>query len=411
MSASGIDHPDQLEPLIPQDQACESVFEKAHDLRTASARLTGACQAGVSRELAWLLRAMNSYYSNKIEGEHTRPVEIEQAMAHQFSDDAEKARLQRLAIAHIETERWLFESRPETASLYEVESVQAIHRHLFSQLEPQDRVVRLLDPSGEVTEAVAVEPGMIRTRDVAVRRHVAPAWQALGPMLARWSQGYGRVRRGEMQLIAAAAAHHRLAWIHPFFDGNGRTARLHSLAVLQSLDLTCGLWSPLRGLARSGDRYAQRLSDADMSRMGDLDGRGQRSQKMLIEWIDFFLDVCIDQVRFMSRMLNLQDMEDRLGALLAHEEHVVKRGLRMEALRPLHYLFATQGEIARGEFASMTGLGDRTAVSLIGKLIDVGLLVSDTARGKVRFGIPMPALRFLFPALWPEAEADAAAGG
>jgi len=180
--------------------------------------------------------------------------------------------------------------------------------------------------------------------------------------------------------------------------------------VLQSLGLTQGLWSPLRGLARSGERYSERLANADMDRLGDPDGRGQLSERMLVEWIDFFLDVCIDQVKLMTSMLNLQSMQDRIAAMLVHEAHVGKRGLRMEALRPLHYLFATQGELARGDFASMTGLGERTATSLIGSLVSAGLLRSDTPKGPVRFGIPMDGLRFLFPNLWPEAEADATNG-
>ncbi len=402
-------HSDQLEPLLPQEHAMEPVLEKAHDLRTEAGRLTGACQAGVSRELARLLRSMNSYYSNKIEGEHTRPVEIERAMAKVFSEDAEKARLQRLAVAHIETERWLCEQPKATEGLYSAQAIQGIHEHLFAQLDAPDRVVQLHGLDGNVTEKVVVVPGQMRTRDVAIRRHVAPASDALGALVQRWSTAYGRVRRGELQVVAAAAAHHRLVWIHPFFDGNGRTARLHTLAVLQSLDLTAGLWSPLRGLACNADAYGEKLSNADMPRMGDLDGRGQRSQRMLVEWIDFFLGVCLDQVRFMAQMLNLQEMQDRLGALLAHEEKVVRRGIRIEALRPLHYLFATQGAISRGDFASMTGLGERTATTLISKLLDAGLLVSDTPRGQVRFGIPLGGLRFLFPSMWPEAEADAAA--
>ncbi len=389
----------------------ERVLEKAHDLRTEAGRLAGFCQPGVSRELAVLLRSMNSYYSNKIEGEHTRPVEIAQALARVFSEDSEKARMQRLALAHIETERWIHDRTVEPRALYAVPAVQDIHRHLFAQLEPGDRIVQLHGIGGEVVEQVTVEPGEIRRRDVAVRHHVAPAWQALDMLLARWSDAYGRVRRGELQIVAAAAAHHRLAWIHPFYDGNGRTARLHSLALMQSLALTNGLWSPLRGLARKSSIYAEKLANADMPRMGDLDGRGQRSQKMLVEWIDFFLDVCLDQIRFMSSMLNLQQMQDRLSALLAHEEKVVRRGIRLEALRPLHYLFTTQGELMRGEFATMTGLRERTATMLIGRLIEAGLLVSDSQRGAVRFGIPMGSLRFLFPGLWPEAEADVATGG
>ena len=80
----------------------------------------------------------------------------------------------------------------------------------------------------------------------------------------------------------------------------------------------------------------------------------------------------------------------------------------MEALRPLHYLFLTQGELSRGDFASMTGLGSRTATTLISNLLAADLLRSDTTRGPVRFGVPLDELRFLFPELWPEAEADAA---
>lgn len=258
---------------------------------------------------------------------------------------------------------------------------------------------------------MTVQPGVLRAREVAVKKHVAPAAAAVPAMLDRWSSVYAGARRGEMQILAAAAAHHRLVWIHPFADGNGRTARLQSLAVMQALNLTSGLWSPLRGLARHADRYSEGLGNADMPRMGDLDGRGNLSEQMLVQWTAFFIEVCLDQVRFMARMLSLQDMQDRLGAFLAHEEHVVKRGLRKEALRPLHYLFATHGEISRGDFASMTGLGDRTATTLISKLLDAGLLRSDTPKGHVRFSVPLNALRFLFPSLWPEAEADAAAGG
>ncbi|WAC74737.1 Fic family protein [Roseateles sp. SL47] len=402
-------HPSQFEPLLPRDSQADHVLAMSHDLRTEAARLTGACQNGVSQELARLLRSMNSYYSNKIEGEHTRPLEIEQALRLDFSADAEKARLQRLAVAHIATEQWLYEQPVSLVEAYSAEFLCRIHRHLFGQLKDADRVVRLHDANGAVTEEMIVLPGEIRTREVRVKNHVAPAAAALPAMLERWSKVYGGVRRGELQIVAAAAAHHRLVWIHPFLDGNGRASRLHSLAVLGALELTGGLWSPLRGLARQAERYSERLGNADMARMGDLDGRGQLSERMLLEWIEFFIGVCLDQVRFMSQMLNLREMQNRLGALLAHEEHVVKRGLRMEALRPLHYLFATQGEISRGDFASMTGLGERTATTLIGKLLDTGLLRSDSPRGQVRFGIPLDALRFLFPSLWPEAEADAAA--
>lgn len=70
-------------------------------------------------------------------------------------------------------------------------------------------------------------------------------------------------------------------------------------------------------------------------------------------------------------------------------------------------MFLTGGELERGEFKSMLGFRECTAVSALSTLVRRGLLKSDTPRGKVRFALPLLALRFYFPALWPEAEADA----
>ena len=73
--------------------------------------------------------------------------------------------------------------------------------------------------------------------------------------------------------MAAAAAHHRLLWIHPFLDGNGRVARLMSYAMLlETLD-TNGIWSIARGLARNVADYKAYLADCEMRRRNDLDGR------------------------------------------------------------------------------------------------------------------------------------------
>ena len=64
-------------------------------------------------------------------------------------------------------------------------------------------------------------------------------------------------------------------------------------------------------------------------------------------------------------------------------------------------------EMDRGEFKRMTGLGERTAVTMLGALVQRRLVVSDSVQGKLSFGMPLHALRLYFPALWPEAEADA----
>lgn len=394
------DQPHQFEPLLPSAKRQEPLLAKAHDLALSASSLAGQPMAA---ELRGLLRAMNSYYSNRIEGQHTRPFELEQALRQDFAQDSRLAARQRLAIAHIDAEVELearYAGAAGAARLFSTDAVQDIHRALFQRLPPSDL---------QSDEGAAIGPGQWRDQEVSVGRHIAPQAASVGAFLQRWAAFYGGVRRGDAALVAMAASHHRLGWVHPFVDGNGRVMRLHTHTLLSALGYTGGLWSPLRGFARSVDRYYTLLADADEPRRGDLDGRGNLSEAALVNWIDYVLDTCLDQVAFMRSMLNLGAIDQRIAACLNFEQTSLKSGVRIEALRPLHYLFVTGLEIERGEFKRMTGLGDRTAVTLLTALLRRGLLRSDTAQGKLRFGMPLHALRFYFPALWPEAEADLAA--
>ncbi|MFM7332253.1 MAG: Fic family protein [Brachymonas sp.] len=391
------DHPAQMEPLLPSELRSRELLEQAGDLIRASDRLAGACQPGALAGLRALLLAMNSYYSNKLEGQHTLPLEIEQALRNDYSDEADKARRQRLALAHMATEaqlqrQWL---GWDAARVWSAHMVSEIHQDLFARLPEADRVLE----DGET-----LLPGVWRGKQVSVGIHAAPDVAQLQAFLGRWASVYGGVRRGEMTVLAAAAGHHRLAWIHPFRDGNGRVARLHTHLVLGQMGLTNGLWSPLRGFARTHEAYYAHLAAADAPRAGDLDGRGNLSEAALVNWIGYVLEVCIDQVRFMSEQLDLPSMKDRMAACLVYDEKVVRSGVRSEALRGLHYLFAMQGALERADFKTMLGVSDRAASAQVSALLQRGLLLSDSPYGKLRLGVPQHALRFYFPKLWPEAE-------
>lgn len=394
------DHPAQMEPLLPGEHLLEPLLEQAHDLQREARSLAGA---GAPADLRQLLRAMNSYYSNKIEGQHTLPFEIERALRNDYSQDGDKARRQRLALAHMETERAIETGWKGWSSqqVWSAQMVRDIHQDLFARLPDVDRVL---------TEGDVLVPGALRDREVSVGVHAAPAHAAISAMLERWGGFYGGVRRGELQVLAVAASHHRLAWIHPFRDGNGRVARLHTHLALGALGLTNGLWSPLRGFARSHEAYYLHLAAADEPRAGDLDGRGNLSERALMAWMRYVLGLCLDQVRFMAGLLDMAGMKDRIAACLAFEENVVKRGVRSESLRALHYLLLTQAELERSEFKALLGLGERLATAQVTALLKRGLLATDSPHGKLRFGVPQHALRFYFPSLWPEAEAGGDSG-
>ena len=387
---------------MPADARMEPLLARAHDLSRAATLLAGT---RVPPELRSLLRSMNSYYTNRIEGQHTRPHEIDQALRKDFSKDAKLAAKQRLAVAHIEAEAALeqrYAGVEGAHALYSADAVREMHQALFGRL-----------PTGDLRtdEGAPIVPGQLREREVQVGQHVAPAFASVPAFLQRWSSYYGNVRRGEAALVAMACAHQRLGWVHPFVDGNGRVMRLHTHTLLSALGYTGGLWSPLRGFARSTERYYALLADADSlgrSDWGDLDGRGNLSEQALIAWVDYVLDVCLDQVGFMTGMLDFETLMARLQACLVFEATVEKSGVRQESLRGLHYLFLSGDEMARGDFKGMLGIGDRAATDALGALVKRGLLKADSPQGKVRFGLPQHALRFLFPRLWPEAEADAA---
>lgn len=387
----------EFEPLMPGSKNLAPLLEQAHSLQKHGWRLSGNAMPGLHLRLFPLLRAMNSYYTNKIEGQHTFPADIEDALHNQFSADPDRARRQRLARAHLRTEEWAEQTYSPQGwrHAFNIDVVQTMHRNLYEQLPAEDRITDTGDP---------VLEGQLRDRNVKVGMHMAPTAESVPNFMSRWSEYYSGLPEGENALVGIACAHHRLAWIHPFRDGNGRIARLQSHIALHAMALTNGLWSPMRGLARRQEEYYARLIDADEPRQGDYDGRGALSERALISFARFFLEVCIDQIKFMEEMLNLSEFKDRLDALLTFEGARSRSGIRREALAPLHYV-AINGSLERGEFKAMTGLADRTSERALKALLDYGLLRSDTPKGKVYFGIPLTSLRFLFPNLWPEAEA------
>ncbi len=378
--------------------------ELAAQLITECHTLRGQAGEPIVRALRPKLRAMNSYYTNKIEGQHTRPAEIERAIQKNFNADAALAKKQRVAVAHMEVEQQLETALNKTApgEAFSPQIVCEIHGLLYSKLLEADRVTDDGEP---------IVPGEYRTKPVTAGRHLAPPQKDIEGLMEGWAERYRKLAGTEALLIGSACSHHRLTWIHPFIDGNGRAARLHTHLVLHAMGLTQGLWSPMRGLARTQEQYYARLSNADLPRRNDLDGRGSLSQEELVAFASYFLEICLDQVRFMRERLNLATLKDRLKSLLLYlqeqpwEVGSEKSVVKIDALEALHYVAMT-GPIERSTFIRMTSLGDRTGRRVLASLLNFGVLTEESPRSPVSFGVPLSSLRFLFPNLWPEAEVD-----
>jgi Fic family protein len=229
---------------------------------------------------------------------------------------------------------------------------------------------------------------------------MAPSSRKLELFLRRFGEFYGPLVTTEPpSLIAAAAAHHRFTWIHPFLDGNGRVARLftHAWFVKAGVDSE-GLWTISRGLARRKAEYQAALANADEKRLNDYDGRGYLSQRYLGEFCRFFVSAAADQVEFMRELLALDGLLNRIAGYAERRESA--RELPRDAALVLREIFL-RGEILRGDMARIIGASPRTAQKVTGQLLAQGLVTSVSPKGPLRLGFPADAAGHLFPNLYP----------
>lgn len=394
-----VETPQRIEPAR-LETVPEAVSDLVAELSASSATLGKALHPRTAANLADVVRIMNSYYSNLIEGHHTRPRDIERALAGELDADRERRNLQLEAASHVRVQEDIdrlavADGLPEPAS---EDFIRYLHREFY-----KDAPAELLHIQGAGRDFVMV-PGDWRSlsvHDVAVGQHEPPSSKRVAHFMAYFAERYRFERLGKAaRILAMATAHHRFNYIHPFPDGNGRVSRLMSHAMAHKAGIGAhGLWSVSRGLARGlasrGD-YKRMMDRADMPRLGDLDGRGNLSQCALTEFVEWFLCVCLDQVTFMSDLFDIGALSRRLRHYVARSET-----LKPEAARLLDEAL-TRGEFERGEVPRITGLPERTARRVFNDVLEIGLLASDTPKGPVSLRFPVATLDLLFPRLFLE---------
>ena len=331
-----------------------------------------------------MVRAMNCYYSNLIEGHDTHPVDIERALANDYSADIGKRNLQLEAKAHIGVQKWIDDGGLQGRAAT-MEAVCGIHKR-FCGLLPEE-----LQPVG-------VDPGALRRRDVKVGGHIPISPGAVPRFMKRFEEAFANLGKAEA-ILATASAHHRLLWVHPFLDGNGRVARLMSHAQFLTLLDTGGVWSIARGLARNAATYKNLLANCDRLRRNDLDGRGNLGEEALAEFTRFFLTTCLDQVTFMEGLMQ----PDRLRArILVWAEEEARLGHLPQRAGQLLEAVLYRGQLPRGEVAPLLGAQERTARRVTSELIQRGVLVSESTRSPLRLAFPAALASRWMPGLFPE---------
>jgi Fic family protein len=364
------------------------------DLVQKSARFRGSLPSSLLHSLADLVRSMNCYYSNLIEGHNTHPVDIERALKNDYSKEPHKRNLQLEARAHITVQKWIDGGGLRNGRAISEDGICEIHRRFCAELP--EELLRVEDPDGK--ERLKIVPGELRRRDVKVGHHVPISPGAIPRFLTRFEQVYGHLGKTDA-ILGTAPGHHRLLWIHPFLDGNGRVARLMSHAVLlETLD-TGAVWSVARGLARKVAEYKRHLAACDSPRRNDLDGRGSLSEEALAAFTKFFLEICVDQVEFMERLMQPDALRARI--LLWAEEQIKLSKLPPASSRVLEAVLY-RGNLPRSAVPVIAGASTRTATRILSALTEAGVLTSDTPYAPVRLVFSAALAERWMPGLFPE---------
>src|SRR3989338_3032136 len=351
-----------LDPVLPE-RLPDSIIRAADDLPRKTEFLAGRLPRQTAEQLVSLLRLTNSYYSNLIEGHRTEIAQLQEART---APKRARKQLTDLAAQHMDQQEVMeraLRARPQAAfaDMFDPHLISMIHKRLFKGASLQD----LMLGDGRL-----MVPGKLRSEEneqVQVGVHLAPVAAVVEPMLAHLQLHFGRIRDPRQRLVAVLANHHRLSFIHPFLDGNGRVARMLTHLQLAYLGLQPVLWSLSRGLARRQDDYYRYLAMADRSREGDIDGRGQLSQPRYFEFIEFMLDVCHDQVRYMSAALDTAALRERVTQVFASDPELRRQGIRPTSA-PAVLALLTQGTLPRAEVKLFTGLKDRLATEGLGRV-------------------------------------------
>ena len=396
-----IETPSRIEPVFFEDQIPQVLADLSIEIQREAGNLGRGLHPESAAELADLVRMMNSYYSNLIEGHNTRPKDIERALAG-AELEPETRPLALEAKAHVMVQREIDEMhlKGTLSSPTSVDFLRWSHRAFYDEMPEEFRFIKR--PDGILAEIV---PGEFRQKaadDVEVGRHLPPSPSQVQPFMEHFAKRFGAAENWpSTRIIAIASAHHRLNYIHPFPDGNGRVSRLMSHAMAQRAGIGgFGLWSISRGLARGlRDRgeYKRMMDHADSPRRGDLDGRGNLSAAALKDYCEWFLSVVLDQIRFSAFMFDIERLETRFRML-------VRDVLDDKRAPDLIGVILKHGSLDRGDAHLALKTSERTARNTMADLLKAGFLRSPSPKTPVRIAFPLDYRERLFPNLFTDAE-------
>src|SRR4051794_885432 len=162
---TGLESVGLMSPMLPEESQLDPRLEdRAFDLVSKASALGGQVHPIVRLAIGALVRSVNCYYSNLIEGHNTTPRDIDRALTQDFAAEPARRALQHEAVAHIEVQKAIHESNDEPSDPASLVYITWLHREFCRRLP--DELLWVDDLSG--TRRVRVHPGELRDGEVQV---------------------------------------------------------------------------------------------------------------------------------------------------------------------------------------------------------------------------------------------------
>lgn len=312
-------------------------------------RLEGSAPAEIFFQLKSIFHMLESLSSARIEGNHTT-----------LADYVE---------SHLQTEP------SDNDALHELKNIEKamsyIEEHIASNLEISEHFVREL-------HAIAVTgleregdptPGAYRTHSVRIAQasHLPPDAFLVPQYMSELIRFLSQNNPPKYDLIKIALAHHRFTWVHPFNNGNGRTVRLFTYALLLKFgfDVQQGgrVLNPTAIFCNNRDTYYDMLSKADTGKPKELEA-----------WCEYVLRGLLIELEKVDKLTKASYLLDNI--LKPALQHSRERELITDLEMSMLLITAKQGTAKASDFAPVTkNLNSRQRTYQIGKLVEKNMLL------------------------------------
>lgn len=316
--------------------------------------LGGSTHPQVFFQLKHIFHTLESIGSARIEGNNTTIAEYIETKIDEQSDSTPPG------IKEIQNLERAMEFIEETVKDYPINRsfVSELHKLVVTELAPP--------PTGEGD----ANPGLYRTHNIKINKslHVPPDALLVEEYMDELFAFINKPDGAKYDLLKIAAAHHRFVWIHPFANGNGRTVRLLTYAMLvkSGFNVNVGrIINPTAVFCSNRSSYYNYLSEADKG-----------TDEGMLKWTEYVLRGLKEEIEKVDRLADYDVLKKDI--LLPAINHSLERSIITDSESKVLKRAIEKQVIQAGDVKDIfAGKLDSEVSRQLRKLIDKNMLMTE----------------------------------